>query len=532
MFGYEYVDLTPEQVELRRELLDRTGLRAYVFSILLVVGVYAYRTLIGGPSNPSDAGKPPSFLGAFSRKVSWILNTTYIDEFGPLQVQVLGLCYGAALVFQAMYQTGNDYMHVTKAFGHVAVSQLPLHYLLAMKYPSSPITLATGLTHERLNAYHRLFGRLIHALLATHAILYMRFFIAKDLLAKRIMDWDVRLGLMAFWSVNILAILALPPIRAKSYHKLFNTSHALLSTVLPFVLWFHVPYTRLYVGQAIVFLFANTILRMGSTQFAQVQCESVAKSLVRVKAKTFDVHLFPYLPGVHIYLTTGGFGPRTPFTVLSAKGLENRESHFELVAKHSGGPMTARLAAMSRSGRIGELQLEGPYGEAQQYMPELLDKKVVMKGKFLLVAGGVGATYALPIYKTLVEARGNEEGMRLLWIVQTEEDAQWGKKFWTDPQITSGFHIAVTQAKESENPFSGTEMAKSGRVSAGRPNFEEFVDSLVKQKSGAGIYEPLTVMVCGPGGLSKSLRKAVGKHVFSDAIDVRWYEEQFGFGGS
>ena len=103
-------------------------------------------------------------------------------------------------------------MHLTKAFGHVAVSQLPLHYLLSMKAPTSPITLATGLTHERLNAYHRLFGRIIHGLLGTHAILYIRFFILNDLMAKRIQDRDVRLGLIAFWLFNFLGLLAIPPI--------------------------------------------------------------------------------------------------------------------------------------------------------------------------------------------------------------------------------------------------------------------------------------------------------------------------------
>lgn len=227
MLGYSFVNLTPEQVEARRKILDRAGLEAYSLPIVLLLSIWLYRKLTSVPTKPTNPQSASTSTESFSRRVSWILNTTYIREFGPAKVQLVGLLYTTYLLWRIFHGTGEDYMHVTKAFGHVAVSQLPLHYLLSTKWSKSPITLATGLTNNHLNAYHRLFGRILHSLLAIHAILYLRFFALMNLLPKRIKDWDVRLGIIAFWSLNFLGILAIPPIRRKVYHKVFYRSHVL-----------------------------------------------------------------------------------------------------------------------------------------------------------------------------------------------------------------------------------------------------------------------------------------------------------------
>jgi len=159
MFNYDYVTLNNTQIEARRKLLDQAGWQAYLAPIILLSATYAYRQLMPSQSPFSTRDNKPSPLTILTRRTSWLLNTTYIPEFGPLHIQLLGLLYTAYLLFRITHQTGNDYMHVTQAFGHVAVSQLPMHYLLSVKSPSSPITKVTGLTHERLNVYHRPMNR-------------------------------------------------------------------------------------------------------------------------------------------------------------------------------------------------------------------------------------------------------------------------------------------------------------------------------------------------------------------------------------
>lgn len=544
MFEYDYVTLNNTQVEARRILLDQAGWHAYLAPMLLLSAVCAYRQLIPTSSHVSTRHEKPSLLAVFTRRTSWLLNTTYIPEFGPLHVQLLGLLYTAYLLFRITHQTGNDYMHVTKAFGHVAVSQLPMHYLLSIKSPSSPITKITGLTHERLNAYHRLFGRLIHALLATHAILYLRFFVKVDVLSKRIQHWDVRLGIIAFWTVNFLGILSIPPVRAKTYHKVFYRSHVVLSALLLAVLWFHVPYTRIYVGQAAIAWVLNGVLRKGATQTASVKCEMVGNDLVRVKARVGGKHLYPYVPGVHVYLNQGELGPRTPFTVVDARALEKDETEVKLVAKNSDGPMTGALAEAAKNGSELTLDLEGPYGEAQVYVPELLPRVKGKHEKFLLVAGGVGATYALPIYKALLDAGADPKDVRVIWVVSKEEDVKWAAPFMASGK-ESPIVIHITQPATSDTgPHQQVESRKDGR-----PDFDNYVADFVSErlvhstrdpnslerdptKTDQKLYGTVTVMVCGPRGLSSAVRRAVGRHVWDYGRDVRWYEEQFGFGSS
>lgn len=261
--------LTPEQLEERRRQLDRAGFQAWLSPIVLLLVVYIYRVLLSPLLSRAlhkslhSSTRHPSTIGLFVRRANWLLSTTYIPGSGPLSYQLFALSYSAWLVYLARRNTGQDYMHVTKAFGQIAISQLPFQYLLAMKSQKwSPIAHATGLTHEKLNTVHRVFGRMVHLLMICHAVLYLRFFIALGILPKRVQNWDVRFGLMAFWSTNILAIMALAPIRRRVYHAVFYRSHVVLSAGLVPALWFHVPYTRWIIAQVAVLYLANGVLRM------------------------------------------------------------------------------------------------------------------------------------------------------------------------------------------------------------------------------------------------------------------------------
>jgi hypothetical protein len=298
--GYAFVTLTPAQVEERRRQLDLAGFQAWLSPIVILTAVYMYRRITNSSASPSTSSSTsssksgtddsslqgkhqgPSVPAKSESSVARTLNTTYVREFGPLHVQLLGLMYLSWLLWLVFRGTGDDYMHLAKSFGHVAVSQLPMHYLLALRLPDqkySPLWVTTGLDRQRLNPYHRLFGRLVHGLLATHAVMYLRFFVKMDVLAKRIQHLDVRLGLAAFWSFNILAVLAIPPIRRK-YRAVFYKSHVGLSALVLPILFFHVPYTRFYVVQAgVVWLVTGFVALSTSGKWATRQ----ARILGRVK---------------------------------------------------------------------------------------------------------------------------------------------------------------------------------------------------------------------------------------------------------
>jgi len=206
---YHFVTLTPAQIEERRKLLDQAGYYAYLTPVIVLASIYILRQLFFSQPNKVavPTGKPqvPGLLTVQKRRLTWWLNEPLTPEFGARKVHFIGLGYAAFLLFLVFRKTGDDYLHLTKRFGHVAASQLPFHYMMAIKSPLSPIQIATGLTWEKMNDYHRLFGRIVHLMVATHATMYLNFFIQAGLLSKRFGDWDVRTGFLAFIMFNILA---------------------------------------------------------------------------------------------------------------------------------------------------------------------------------------------------------------------------------------------------------------------------------------------------------------------------------------
>src|SRR5205809_1085938 len=122
-------------------------------------------------------------------------------------------------------------MHLTKRFGIVAASQLPFHYLLAFKPTSSPLTFAFRSSHEVLNPYHRMLGRIIIFLLLLHGSFYINFFAISSLLSKRFRERDVIVGFTSLIFLQILGGTTLSFIRNLSY-RVFYLTHVFIATIL------------------------------------------------------------------------------------------------------------------------------------------------------------------------------------------------------------------------------------------------------------------------------------------------------------
>lgn len=168
-----------------------------------------------------------------------------------------------------------DYLHLTKSLGHVALSQLPVQTLMApasyiSSRPTSPSFLSalTSIPQPLLTPYHRLFGRVILApLLLGHALLYLSFFLQSphpsysSLLAKRIFDPDVQLGLAALSLVVCVLLFARPSGEKgrrlwrtgsiRSDRRVFYVVHVLLVSSLCLAAYSHVVHARVFVLQAL-----------------------------------------------------------------------------------------------------------------------------------------------------------------------------------------------------------------------------------------------------------------------------------------
>jgi hypothetical protein len=451
-------------------------------------------------------------------------------------------------------------MHVAKRFGIVGASQLPLHYLLAIKSPWSPIALLTRRSHEQLNVYHQILGRIIQTLLSLHAIFYINFFWQFGWLAKRVKDNDVILGLSAITTITLIGTTALSPIRRWSY-RVFYFVHILGATILLPILYYHVKHIRTYILESAAVYVLNILLRfIHSKRYPGTLSIVPGTNLVQVSIPTPTKN---WKAGQHVYLTTsvpitgGTVGTlKNPFTIAS---LPKADGNLTLIARTLKGntkTLAARARTASLSGQNVKLQIEGPYG---LHLPNFSQFD-----RILLVAGGVGATFIVPIYRSIITSRLNApnntnlSSIHLIWSVRKITDTNWALPI---PETSGANGNAREMGAEqdlyitgSANEDAGTgsgykevdqgesiEMMgeREGLVGDGeeganleeegvnikhrRPDLRDIVD----ETFGGGQSGRVAVLVCGPSGMGAQVRREVGRWI-RKGKSVYFHSEEFG----
>ncbi|MCJ1401183.1 hypothetical protein MMC11_004395 [Xylographa trunciseda] len=462
-------------------------------------------------------------------------------------------------------------MHVTKRFGIVAASQLPLHYLLSAKPAYNPVQYLTRLSHEELNPYHRIFGYILMSLFVAHATLYLNFYIQMGFLAKRIKDIDVQLGLAALSNFLIIGTSAISYIRHYSY-RIFYTLHIILSFAILPILYFHVKYLRIYILEtAAVYVFLVLQRYINKQHPTSATVSNIPNTLlIRICLPTTALpKQKAYRPGQHVYLSrpfsnkvsSTSLSHMNPFSIANLP-LED-SPHIELVVRElDGSTKMIAEAARHSEGRPLNFLLEGPYGSAASF-PDLLTYD-----RILFVAGGVGATFTMPIYRNLLrrisdnhDSRKTSETSRIgredvwarrrkntsgisgkanrelasqqtdgdqksaitsklsfIWSVRTIEDATWGLDTirQQNKNIPEGFELFVTGTqKDSQSSFAAAAVY-------GRPQ----VKSIVEKVFVGNESQRVAILVCGPATLGRDVRSEVGKWVWKGR-EVWWHEEQF-----
>jgi hypothetical protein len=179
-------------------------------------------------------------------------------------------------------------MHLTKALGHVALSQIPLQVLMSpaayistsKPAASSIFSFVTSIPQATVTPYHRLFGRMvISPLLVGHATLYLSFFIQTShpefgsLLNKRVRDLDVQCGLFAISMVISLVFYVRPrgavsktgtqgrstASSMQERRRSFYYGHLSLVALLCFAAYYHVLQAQKYMTQALGAFLVNGV---------------------------------------------------------------------------------------------------------------------------------------------------------------------------------------------------------------------------------------------------------------------------------
>ncbi|KAL2163470.1 hypothetical protein VTH06DRAFT_5528 [Thermothelomyces fergusii] len=591
LLGYHFIDLSPDEKLARRQTLNKYALYAQV-SALIPVAVILLSRLVGRalsaglsrrqyaavPSSPVQKQQRTSRAGTWTaraRRARWWLGEDVV-LFGMVLGQrdqwLVGALWLTWLLLLCVLRTGEDYLHLTKRFGAIAVSQWPLQYLLSLK-ALNPVAYLLRSSHEQVNRWHRVVARITTTLLCFHVALYLNFFVQTDRL-HRLGDPVVLSGVVAFGGLLLLVSTSLRPVRRFSY-RLFFIIHVISGIVVPLQLLVHAAPARMFLFEALGVFFLDLASRRRDTVTGYATVESISGTdLVRISTTVprSNIDRYRARPGAHLYLSIPPAACKAmgaaassrllyqflfnPFTVAS---VDEKNREVTLVARHYGGPMTAALRRLARATRPGTadgrtdeearvlLSIQGPYGPAGR-----LSRLCTGFDRVLLVAGGVGATFTLPLYRAILEENPAAR-VEMVWAIRSPDDAAWavargeaqtlleddnirlfitGKASAVEGAEVSGQTTAVSRSDRGADgevemiamSGGGRRGQHASRDSRERPDLRKIVDGLF----GHGPDERVAVLVCGPEDMARELRTHLGVWI-KRGRSIWYHKEGFGF---
>ncbi|KAF5660735.1 ferric cupric reductase transmembrane component 2 [Fusarium heterosporum] len=566
---YEFLALTDEEKHQRRLSLDYYAyiahLSAFAPALLFVLARLINRVRRGRNSGYSQVPGSPGVKANRQRWISrlmskgpmaqwWLGEDVYFwgTYWGQRDEWVLGVVWTVWLLVLSVLGTGKDYLHLTKRVGIVATSQMPIQYLLALKV-LNPYAYLMRSSHEHLNRYHRVLGRIIYSLLILHAVLYNVFFVESGIWLKRFFAPVVFAGVAGLIVLHALNGTAMARVRHVSY-RLFFIVHLMGAFALPPLIYYHATSSRFYIVEAIGIFVLDLAARKITTITAPAVVEAIpGTSLVKVTAKLPKSKVAKYAarPGSHIYLNVPpasrpGIGQFSapylvfeflynPFTVAST----NQETdELTFVARTRTGPMTGRLHHLSSTSNARtsaekvELNIEGPYGTIGKTFNDLVTSGI---NRVLIVAGGVGATFAVPLYHAIL-AENSITHVQLIWAIRSAGDATWASSTHTDKSVLDDDQVQLFLtgemgvANDSDNA-AGVEMnnishqnARTAVRNSKRPDLQKIVDDTFRKSQQDGV----AILFCGPTEMARELRKSVTPWVMKGR-NVWWHNESFGW---
>lgn len=380
-----------------------------------------------------------------------------------------------------------------------------------------------------------------------HACLYINYFVQMGNIREKLASSRaVQTGLLGIWSMNFLGATALKVVRQYSY-RIFFITHLTVALIIPPLIWFHVRSARIFVIEALAVFLADIISRKFDTVTSTATFESVpGTSLVKVITSMpfHKVDRFRQTPGSHIYLQIPG-GSRlsqdllskeylvheflfNPFTVAA---IDEDNGDLTLVARQLRGPTTSTLKQLTdlQDANHVSLAIEGPYGVATNYQRLVAGEY----DRVLLVSGGIGATFTVPLYRALVTDNASAK-VELVLAVRSAPEAAWVKDNKEGKPLSAQEGVQVFVTGMSSTAESAQEAGDDGvelkamqgepevKHRGARPDLRKIVDDVFKH----GQEEKVAVLFCGPAKMGRDLRNHVGVWVKKGRF-VLWHSESF-----
>ncbi|KAF7562309.1 hypothetical protein G7046_g1822 [Stylonectria norvegica] len=283
--------------------------------------------------------------------------------------------------------------------GWLALACMPFVFATASK--TNWITLATGVSHERLQVFHRWISYAFFLLALLHTFPFIVYHIRFH---DMVMQWEM--SNLFYWT-GIVALIFQAWLTFASHslvrnlgYEWFKAAHFLGAAVFIVIFFWHCDYTltswHYFIATAAIYVpcflysWIRTFFEYGITQKAYIHVEDNAFTRITIPSVGFK-----WKPGQHCFLRFTSFGIHAfsshPFTICSLPSTGAAEkSELVFYIRHQRG-LTEKLynLGLQQPGSSVPVLIDGPYGGVNT-------QRIVEGDRLLVVAGGSGAGWLLP----------------------------------------------------------------------------------------------------------------------------------------
>ncbi|OKL62212.1 hypothetical protein UA08_02883 [Talaromyces atroroseus] len=346
-------------------------------------------------------------------------HTLRLAPLGPVSLMLANLVTIIVMMFYG-FDTENwlNWEDIGYRAGFMSICQLPLVILLAGK--QNIIGLLTGTSYDYLNWYHRWVSRTLWLSATIHMGFWFRDYGKYDYIVTMIKtDYFTQHGFAAWCVLTFIFLTSFAPVRRWNY-EFFVIQHIVTMAGFLAAVYLHAPgEVRFWVWIPIGFVCFDRFVRILVLAFANLSIvhfwSNQQRPLFANKATftplpgnvtriTIPNPLINWNPGQHVFLGCHSIAPLQshPFTIMSIPSDNKLEF---LVRAEKGGTRRFFRSATKHNALLGETQstekvkrtvfIEGPYGAV---------RSLRQFDSVVLLAGGMGCTYTLPLMRDIVHA--------------------------------------------------------------------------------------------------------------------------------
>ncbi|CAA17033.1 plasma membrane ferric-chelate reductase Frp2 [Schizosaccharomyces pombe] len=454
---------------------------------------------------------------------------------------------------------------VAARLGYLSCGLFFVSYFFSLK--NNPFCLMLFSSHEKMNYLHRWLSVYAVLISVLHGILFMIFSAQsyKPLLYDKISIYGYFITVVLF----LMTVASLPSVRRKFFEWFFVLHHT-CSVLIIFLIWLHHPRTIVYMKACIIIYAFDRGCRLFRSIWNRSNFriyllnEDMIYMVGRKPKRSFFA--LPWAAGSHVYINIPSlsYWQVHPFTLASAPF----DDFIELfVAVHSG--FTERLANRlysmpheypnfslapgtpeSLSNTYRELNSFKSYAveientaQGHTYEPEdlYLETTVFMDGPYgttsnvfkeysyvLLIAGGVGFSYTLPILRDLILKECNVTSITFIWSCRSLSLLKVASKSLNSLLHQSNVRLKIINhftgsisCKESSEFSNQTTENSEMEFFDDRPDLDMYIQKFFDYVG----YQTAALAACGSQSFLKRIKNSVNKSISSTTDIYQHYEE-------